>query len=527
MSTSPDDPIFDGGVLPEVVITGRAAPGGLSWSRFKALSADVGSWLWGTVQGAFNEKASFSQILVDAVIGMIPLVGDVTAVRDLIAVATRLIDDPQAREDTWEWVLLVVLVLALIPVVGGVIKGVGRLLCKIFKSAAKLSGAARAAHLAEGAQEVIAFLNRIGVGHAERWLLNLKFSDYQAQILEHFAKFMNTMSGALGQIRSKMGRLMPAGLARRIDGLRAGIGELKAMGQRMIPRAVQELDQYLRELQSYVRSGGETTSRKTLHRVATGERAVTHVDEARMIEDGVLPVRSRRGGFKGHEANINDPNSLGGYKPEPGFPDLTKNARRDGFLPDVAAYSGRIVNRQLQEGEHIYRLFGPEGVTHGVEVGESFAGGTWWGIGPSPKSAKEWREKAGVLDEFNRDGFIVEGTIQANGPKAAVGTIAEQAGKDLPGQYLPGGGTQARFFMDKASADRLSEIGRRVSASGKAESWADPISGIVFQIKPTGWTDANGVWGYLHMPSQGSVQTARLGAREQASKDNPEVIITP
>jgi len=218
---------------------------------------------------------------------------------------------------------------------------------------------------------------------------------------------------------------------------------------------------------------------------------------------------------------------LGGYKPEPGFPDLTKNARRDGFLPDVAAYSGRIVNRQLQEGEHIYRLFGPEGVTHGVEVGESFAGGTWWGIGPSPKSAKEWREKAGVLDEFNRDGFIVEGTIQANGPKAAVGTIAEQAGKDLPGQYLPGGGTQARFFMDKASADRLSEIGRRVSASGKAESWADPISGIVFQIKPTGWTDANGVWGYLHMPSQGSVQTARLGAREQASKDNPEVIITP
>ncbi|OLH68232.1 hypothetical protein DXO200_11045, partial [Xanthomonas oryzae pv. oryzae] len=90
------------------------------------MTADVGSWAWGTAQGAFNEKASLSQILVDAVIGMIPLVGDVTAVRDIIAVVIRLIDDPDARESVWEWVLLVVLVFALIPVVGGGIKGVGR-----------------------------------------------------------------------------------------------------------------------------------------------------------------------------------------------------------------------------------------------------------------------------------------------------------------------------------------------------------------------------------------------------------------
>lgn len=125
-------------------------PGGLSWSQFRAMAADVGSWAWGTVQGAFNEKASLSQILVDAVIGMIPLLGDVTAVRDIIAVVIRLIDDPDARESVWEWVLLVVLVFALIPVVGGVIKGVGRILCKVFKAAAELTGAARAAHLLQG-----------------------------------------------------------------------------------------------------------------------------------------------------------------------------------------------------------------------------------------------------------------------------------------------------------------------------------------------------------------------------------------
>jgi hypothetical protein len=90
-------------------------PGGVSWSWFKATCYDAGSWLWGTVQGAFNEKSSLSQIIVDAVIGMIPLVGDVTAVRDLIAVSIGLVDDPKKRDDTWQWVLLVVLLFALIP----------------------------------------------------------------------------------------------------------------------------------------------------------------------------------------------------------------------------------------------------------------------------------------------------------------------------------------------------------------------------------------------------------------------------
>ena len=56
----------------------------------KRLSLDVLDWMWGTVKGSFNEKMDTSQIIVDAVIGMIPLVGDVTAARDLIAVSLGL-----------------------------------------------------------------------------------------------------------------------------------------------------------------------------------------------------------------------------------------------------------------------------------------------------------------------------------------------------------------------------------------------------------------------------------------------------
>ncbi len=510
-------------------VSNQTAPGGLTWSRFKAISADVGSWTWGTVQGAFNEKANFSQIVVDAIIGMIPLVGDATAVRDIIAVVIGLVDKPEKRESTWEWVLLVILVFALIPVFGGVIKGVGRILIKVCKEAAALAGAARAAKLAEGAQEIIAFLNRIGVKNAERWLMNLRFADHQAAILERFGALMNTLYVVLGKIKDKAGALIPSGLANRIDGLRNGITQLKAKGSEMIPKAIKELEQNLRELQAYVRSGGETTSRKALHEVATGERVVTRADEARLVEDGVLPVRSARGGWKQNLVSADNQGQMERYyKPELGYPDLSKKADDSGNLEMVAAYSGRMINRQLKQGEEIFRFFGPEGVTHGHKVRGSHASGGWWGIGPAPKTAKEWRERAAVLDEFNRDGFFVVGKVEGhNPPKAVVGTVAEQSGANLPGQYLPGGATQAVIGWEKPTADYLYALGQKVMASGKAEIWTDALSGITFHIRPTGWKDANGIWGYAATPGPGTVQTARLGAREQATKDNREVMVTP
>ena len=52
-----------------------STPGALQTSQFKQISSEVAGWLWGTVQGAWNEKQTVSQIIVDAVIGMIPLVG--------------------------------------------------------------------------------------------------------------------------------------------------------------------------------------------------------------------------------------------------------------------------------------------------------------------------------------------------------------------------------------------------------------------------------------------------------------------
>lgn len=503
----------------------QEAPGGLSLAHFKAMCADAGQWVWGTAKGAFNEKAQLSQIIVDAVIGMIPLVGDVTAVRDLIAVVMGLIDSPEKREKVWEWVLLVVLLFALIPVFGGVIKGVGRIAIKVAKEAELLVGAARAARLAEGAREIIAFLNRIGFRNAEKWFLALRIGEYEAQLIGRFQKLMDVLDTTLLKIQRKAGALLPQSIADRIEVLKRGLATLKQLGSEMIPKAIKELDQTLRELQAYVRSGGETTSRVAAHEIAVGERAVTRADEARLVEEGALPTRSMTGGWKKNEADALKPKSFQHvYTYEPGYPDLRKYPR-DNHCTQIEAFSGKIVNRPLKPGEKIYRLFGPEGITHRMKVDGSAPGGAWWGLGHPPSTAKEWREQAAVLDEWNRDGFMVVGTIPAGQQqvKAAVGTISEQAGKKITGQYLPGGGTQAVINFATEAKDGLEEAAKEVMSTGKSRTWIDPASGITFEIRPTGWTDANGIYGYVNMPGQGSVQTVRLGAREQATKENREV----
>jgi hypothetical protein len=501
----------------------QGGPGGLSLTDFRIMALDASGWLWGTVQGAFNTKASLSQIIVDAVIGMIPLVGDVTAVRDLIAVSIRLVDDPKARDDKWEWVLLVVLLFALIPVFGGVVKGVGRIVIKVAGEAAHLAGAARAAHLAQGARDIIAFLNRIGHGHAEKWLLSLNFSQHQAALMGKFNDFVATINKALDSIKAKLGDVLPQSLINRIDGLKAGFGRLSEKAQDMIPAAIKELDQTLREIQAYVRSGGETTSRLATHSVSTGEKVVTRADEARLIESGPLPAYSRRGGLVQNEARAKQLKKISAvYEDmEPhGYPSLFKLGQERGVYTKISAYSGKIVNRPLKEGEQVFRVFGPARTTHGVPVGESYASGAFWGVGQPPKNAKEWRQRAAVKDEWNGDGFIVTATVPPKANiKACVGAISEQAGERLPGQYLPGGGVQAVFFLEKQFAGELSAAGQRVISTGKVETLVHPVTGMQFRIQPTGWKDANGIHGYAQMPGAGYVQALKLEAREAAVKD--------
>ena len=199
---------------------------------------------------------------------------------------------------------------------------------------------------------------------------------------------------------------------------------------------------------------------------------------------------------------------------------------RDNFYPNVTTYGGKIVNRTLEKGGQIFRVFGPKGVTHGYQLPmDAFAGGNperaskFWGMGGVPKNAKEWREySGGVLDEWNHAGFIAVGTVEESGKiKACTGKIAEQYGDKIPGQYLPGGGKQAMIDTSADLAKQINAVAAQVVQDGKVRTLS--AGGYSWEIKPTGWKDANGIHGYDVVMLTAGVQTAKLGAREQASKE--------
>lgn len=505
-----------------------APPGKLSDDSFTSMALEVGDWIWGTVQGAFNEKATLSQIIVDAVIGMIPLVGDVTAVRDLIAVVIGLATDPRKREEKMQWILLVILLLALIPVIGGVCKGVGRLLIKAMGEVAHLAaGAERAARLAEAAKDIVAFLNRVGVGNAEKFLLKLKFAEHQEALLKKLNELLTLLWNVLERIKAKLTWWMPDSLFNAVHRLQEGVNWLKQAAPQRLKDAIKELDEFLREIQQYVRSGGETTSKTTAHAAEAGAKEVHRTDELILLE-GKAAKRTAKGGWAQNSPKGKDLDRV--YKPELGFPDLRAKAKElkngDMLYEDVATFSGQIVNREIQPGERVFRVFGPEELTtHGVKVGPSSASGrpggnSFWGLNEVPANAKSWREGSAVLDEWNHDGFIVIGTVlPGHSLPACTGLIAEQAGRELGVQYLKGGGKQAMLKLPADVAKQLGDAAIRTEKTGRE---VIEVGGVRWELRATGWTDVNGIHGYLNMPGPASTQTQRLTARAVVSKNEKE-----
>ena len=430
--------------------------GGPTQTEIKRWALDTSDWLWGTAQGSWNEKQTTSQIIVDAIIGMIPLVGDVTAARDLIHIGTGLSTDEKKREDALQWALFVVLLFALIPVLGGVIKGVGLLLLKMGKTAAENH---------QMIQEIVAFLNRIGRGNAVRFVKELDFAKYQREIIAKSDAFCDKMVEALNAIKDKLGWFIPPSMAQLCDAWIANFTKLKRLAARNIPQGVKELNQRLKLVQQQVYRG-------EWHEVVVGQKNVTYEAEARLVEDGRVAGKVERKGFSKND-------SYKDFISREGWPHL-----RSG---EIEAFSGPITPLLLRGPMKIYRVIQVEPMkTSGV----SRQAGEWWSA-TLPPSGSAWRDKCAVLDKWNGNGYYIEYTLPAGKElKVWEGLASEQ--KDIA-QHLIGGGKQLYLAIDDALAKELKAL--------------KPI--------PTNWTDLMGVG---HPATAGIPTTVALGKHEIASK---------
>lgn len=149
---------------------------------------DIGEWTWGTVQGDFNKDQSISQIAVNMVLGVIPLVDQALDVRDIIAGLKDIIEyysedeEEQATHpdvlgmnyEVWLWLNVFIIALGCVPAAGSVVKGVLRGLIRFLQDALKKAGDLTPAQIRRLWEQLISILNYYGKGNAHQWLKNLK-----------------------------------------------------------------------------------------------------------------------------------------------------------------------------------------------------------------------------------------------------------------------------------------------------------------------------------------------------------------
>jgi hypothetical protein len=393
----------------------------------QSIVSEVGGWIWGTVQGGFNEQQSISQILVDAAIGMIPVVGDVTAARDLIAVILRLVDNPKKREDKLEWLTLVLLIFALLPVAGGVIKGVGKLIIKAGEDAGR--------H-AELIRDIIEFLNRVGEGNAVKFFKALDFEKYTSDITGKWRKLTQALDDVLGAVMRRAHVVIPDAMMERLRGIQDGVRKLKDIGDRMIPDSLKELNRRLKAVQKHLYEG-------EWHAISSDLTSATREAEARLVEevkDGKVVKTWKL------ENPPYPPNTLEEFESRVGWPDLSKPpwVGEDGAARAVASFSGPIRPVRIAGGTKIRRV-----VTAG-----SRKSGAFWSY-ELARDGASWRNDCAVLDSWSKNGFYIELIVPTGGIWAWEGAIASQietdASKGTAGQVLRGGATQLLIDLNMAA----------------------------------------------------------------------------
>lgn len=184
-------------------------------TKAKSLLDAAGSWIWGTVQGDFNKDPSVSQIVVNAMLGLIPLVDQVLDVRDIAAGSKDLIDFYSSSEteqdknedvlglsyETYLWVNLFIIALGCFPVLGSAAKGVLKCMIMWMKRYGKAAGELSPQELRHIWEMLVATLNNLGVGNAQQKLNDL---------LTEFPKYMNDASAKLADALNALRKYVSA-----------------------------------------------------------------------------------------------------------------------------------------------------------------------------------------------------------------------------------------------------------------------------------------------------------------------------
>ena len=454
--------------------------GNLIWSAHKSAgnaAVSGGKWVGGALQGEFNTKATVGQIIVDAVISMFPVAGEVTAARDATAIIIRMNESEEAANSTWQWVSLVLCLLAVIPVLGGVLKGVGRLVIR---------AVSKAEDLAKLGNDVLNFLRKMGYGDAHKWLKELDFAKYQGQVTAALNKAIGYISGACTFIVKNMSSVLPSSVLTSLQTMPAKLAKVQALGSKMIPQAIKELNANLDKVRKALVDGSYIAPI-----TVAGKQSKVAVAEARLAE------------FASSSANS------AGHLPVRGHADVREWPSLKAFY-DTFSIKGPPRAITHAPGETTYRVVQTDRLSKPYEIP-----GRFW-TNKLPANGTVWRDKCAIQHQWNTNGHYVKMTIPSademrraginvphgwQGMRLWEGKIAQQLdneGVKATGRLFQGGDTQ--FFVD-FTHEHNKPIAEWIKRN--------------VQPKPTGWRDTQ-------LPSQKQAGVLLLEQSERSAKISQE-----
>ncbi len=425
-------------------------------------------WVGGALQGGFNDKATVGQIVFDAILSMFPIAGEATAVRDLTAVIIKMIDDGEEAKIVLNWVTVVLCLLPIVPVFGGVAKGIGMLLVTV------LNDVTRAEEIAKA---IVSFLRKMGYGDPVKFLKELNFSKYQPAVLNGFNQAIDRLKQGSVFITKHM--TLPENVQNWLIKLPPKLDQLSQLASKMIPQAIKELNVALDKVRTHltthmnekgIKIGGVTTKAK--------------VNEARLVSQSALKIAS-----KGHT-----PATLEHYKHKEGWSDLRDRPEDlpngDKFYPTIASFSSKapITPEILKAGSRnpIFRVVEQAGPRNtGPFWAEKMSENGWlWRLYCAVKGA--WSKNGAyvtldhipTIEEMRKLGITVPDGW--DGLRIWRGKIAEQLdnesnvekGIQATNILLPGGDIQLFInFWDPHNAPVAEYIKKVIKE--KPTNWAD------------------------------------------------------
>lgn len=197
--------------------------------------AGAAQWVWGAIQGDFNEDPTFGQIVLNTILTLIPVVDQVGDLRDLVANLKLLIWDKKYKEYA-VWVALFFTLLGLIPELGSLLKGILKV---VWKGAKSIDWA-----------DLLKIFNYFAKGNGAKWIERLRavqLDEVTKQVSDKLKEILHAIKLNLQKLKGYLPRFMSEA-RNKIDDLLKSVDEVLAHVDEMFRRVSDELKQKLDEI---------------------------------------------------------------------------------------------------------------------------------------------------------------------------------------------------------------------------------------------------------------------------------------